>query len=675
MNKREYLANLQSLSNKSKINEFSLADAMAMGLIGIGNSPTDPSDKINKRKKELEAKGAPTSFEAPTPSAEPTPAELLASDKRSRDASVVADPGGVINVAGARGDGASNQKALKAGLDNINRQRQAGEISAVQAADYRAQLSDRAGAAIGEVEQQEKESAVEKGLDRVADVAEFIPGAGQGVAALHAASYGLRAAMYGDEDGKYAKGALQSGINAVLPSVLGAAGKVATKGFGLAAAGAGKVAPTAVGKVGQAATAVGEKIAGAGTSVGGAVERAAEKVIGTNATALGAAALKAPGNAVGSMAGAYGGYEAAKEADLGLVGTAAAVIGGGIVGGKAANLGNQVPGLGRVIPDIEGSIARNLGRVVGGAARGVNDAAGKIPMPSMPSMPSLPAGVRNKIGAVAVAASQLLPAGGAQAASRIAVPQAGTAISAVERGVVNAERVSVAERLPERLPERVPETAPRAAEKVPERAPENAPTSSERAPERASASSNVQAKVEASAKQTLTNNSKAAETNPAIDTAPAPAKAPATDKVPAADKAPVADKAPAADEAPARNPVADTEPVREPVRETKPSKSTKTTTGKTPVATPSSELSGEPVVGADDSFAGRQFGYDRTNFNKVTGVVGDSTQRNRESRPSSPPTRKLIPRPQLENFNMKKTIKDKIKAKLNSAKNIGKDGY
>ena len=50
MNKREYLANLQSLSNKSKINEFSLADAM--GLIGIGNSPTDPSDKINKRKRQ-----------------------------------------------------------------------------------------------------------------------------------------------------------------------------------------------------------------------------------------------------------------------------------------------------------------------------------------------------------------------------------------------------------------------------------------------------------------------------------------------------------------------------------------------------------------------------------------------------------------------------------------------
>jgi hypothetical protein len=668
MNKREYLANLQSLSNKSKINEFSLADAM--GLIGIGNSPTDPSDKINKRKKELEAKGAPTSFEAPTPNTEPT---------TSVNTSKTASDGGVINVAGAKGDGESNQKALKAGLDNINRQRQAGEISAKDAADYRAQLSDRAGAAIGEVEQQEKESAVEKGLDRVADVAEFIPGAGQGVAALHAASYGVRAAMYGDEDGKYAKGALQSGINAVLPSVLGAAGKVATKGLGLAAAGAGKVAPTAVGKVAQAATAVGEKLAGAGTSVGGAVERAAEKVIGTNATALGAAALKAPGNAVGSMAGAYGGYEAAKEADLGLVGTAAAVIGGGIVGGKAANLGNQVPGLGRVIPDIEGSVARNLGRVVGGAARGVNDAAGKIPMPSMPSMPSLPAGVRNKIGAVAVAASQLLPAGGAQAASRIAVPQAGTAISAVERGVVNAERVSVAERLPERVPERAPETAPRATEKVPERAPENAPTSSERAPERAperaSASSDIQAKVEANAKQTLINNSKAAETNPTIDTAPAPTKAPATDKVPAADKAPVADKAPAADEAPARNPVADKEPVREPVRETKPSKSTKTTTGKTPVATPSSELSGEPVVGADDSFAGRQFGYDRTNFNKVTGVVGDSTRRSINSTPPSPPTRKLIPRPQLENFNMKKTIKDKIKAKLNSAKNIGKDGY
>jgi hypothetical protein len=363
--------------------------------------------------------------------------------------------------------------------------------------------------------------------------------------------------MYGDEDGKYAKGALQSGINAVLPSALGAAGKVATKGFGLAAAGAGKVAPTAVGRVAQAATAVGEKLAGAGTSVGGAVERAAEKVIGTNATALGAAALKAPGNAVGSMAGAYGGYEAAKEADLGLVGTAAAVIGGGIVGSKLVGGGNKAlegTFLGKVRADPEGSIARNVGRVVGGAARGVNDAAGKIPMPSMPSMPSLPAGVRNKIGAVAVAASQLLPAGGAQAASRIAVPQAGTAISAVERGVVNAERVSVAERLPERAPERAPENAPRETEKVPERAPENAPTSSERA----SASSDIQAKVEANAKQTLINNSKAAETNPTIDTAPAPTKAPAPDKVPAADKAPVADKAPAADEAPARNPVADT---------------------------------------------------------------------------------------------------------------------
>jgi hypothetical protein len=398
---------------------------------------------------------------------------------------------------------------------------------------------------------------------------------------------------------------------------------------------------------------------------------------------LGAAALKAPGNAVGSMAGAYGGYEAAKEADLGLVGTLAAVVGGGIVGGKVVGGGNKaLEGnfLGKVRADPEGSIARNVGRVVGGAARGVNDAAGKIPMPSMPSMPSLPAGVRNKIGAVAVAASQLLPAGGAQAASRIGVPQAATAISAVERGVVNAERVSVAERLPERAPERAPENAPRAAEKVPERAPENAPTSSERAPERASASSDIQAKVEANAKQTLINNSKAAETNPTIDTAPAPTKAPAPDKVPAADKAPVADKAPAADEAPARNPVADKEPVREPVREptrdTKPSKPTKTTTEpKTPVATPSSELSNEPVVGADDSFAGRQFGYDRTNFNKVTGVVGDSTRRSINSTPPSPPTRKLIPRPQLENFNMKKTIKDKIKAKLNSAKNIGKDGY
>lgn len=667
MNKREYLSNLQSLSNKSKINEFSLADAM--GLIGIGNSPTDPSDKINKRKKELEAKGAPTSFEAPTPSAEPT---------TSVNTSKTASDGGVINVAGARGDGESNQKALKAGLDNINKQRQAGEISAKDAADYRAQLSDRAGAAIGEVEQQEKESAVEKGLDRVADVAEFIPGAGQGIAAAHALSYGAREAMYGDEDGKYRKGAIQSGINAVLPSVLGAAGKVATKGLGLAAAGAGKVAPTAVGKVAQATTAVGEKLAGAGTSVGGAVERAAEKVIGTNATALGAAALKAPGNAVGSMAGAYGGYEAAKEADLGLVGTAAAVVGGGIVGGKVVGGGNKAlegTFLGKVRADPEGSIARNLGRVVGGAARGVDDAAGKIPMPSMPSLPSLPAGVRNKIGAAAVAASQLLPAGGAQAASRIGVPQAVTAISAVERGLGTAERVSVAERLPERLPERVPETAPRAAEKVPERATENAPTSSERATERAPATSNVQAKVEASAKQTLTNNSKAAETNPAIDTAPAPAKVPAPDKVPAADKAPVADKAPAADEAPARNPVADTEPVREPARDTKPSKSTKTTTGKTPVATPSSELSNEPVGGADDSFTGKQFGYSSTNFNKVTGVVGDSTQRNRESKPSSPPTRKLIPRPQLENFNMKKTIKDKIKAKLNNAKNIGRDGY
>lgn len=666
MNKREYLSNLQSLSNKSKINEFSLADAM--GLIGIGNSPTDPSDKINKRKKELEAKGAPTSFEAPTPSAEPTPAELLASDKRSRDASVVADPGGVINVAGARGDGESNQKALKAGLDNINKQRQAGEISAKDAADYRAQLSDRAGAAIGEVEQQEKDSAGEGGADQGINVLEYTPVVGQGVAALHALSYGAREAMYGDEDGKYRKGAIQSGINAVLPSVLGAAGKVATKGLGLAAAGAGKVAPTAVGKVAQATTAVGEKLAGAGTSVGGAVTRTAEKVIGTNATALGAAALKAPGNAVGSMAGAYGGYEAAKEADLGLVGTAAAVVGGGIVGGKLVGGGNKAlegTFLGKVRADPEGSIARNLGRVVGGAARGVNDAAGKIPVPSMPSLPSLPAGVRNKIGAVAVAASQLLPAGGAQAASRIGVPQAATAISAVERGVGNAERVSVAEK--------VPETAPTSSERATERAPENAPTSSERA----TATSNVQAKVEASAKQTLTNNSKAAETNPAIDTAPAPAKAPATDKVPAADKAPAVDRAPAADEAPARNPVADTEPVREPARDTKPSKSTKTTTGKTPVATPSSELSGEPVVGADDSFAGRQFGYDRTNFNKVTGVVGDSTQRNsnRESKPSSPLTRKLIPRPQLENFNMKKTIKDKIKAKLNNAKNIGRDGY
>ena len=673
MNKREYLSNLQSLSNKSKINEFSLADAM--GLIGIGNSPTDPSDKINKRKKELEAKGAPTSFEAPTPSAEPT---------TSINTSKTASDGGVINVAGARGDGESNQKALKAGLDNINRQRQAGEISAKDAADYRAQLSDRAGAAIGEVEQQEKESAVEKGLDRVADVAEFIPGAGQGVAALHALSYGAREAMYGDEDGKYRKGAIQSGINAVLPSVLGAAGKVATKGLGLAAAGAGKVAPTAVGKVAQATTAVGEKLAGAGTSVGGAVERAAEKVIGTNATALGAAALKAPGNAVGSMAGAYGGYEAAKEADLGLVGTAAAVIGGGIVGGKVVGGGNKAlegTFLGKVRADPEGSIARNLGRVVGGAARGVNDAAGKIPVPSMPSLPSLPAGVRNKIGAVAVAASQLLPAGGAQAASRIGVPQAATAISAVERGVGNAERVSVAER--------VPETAPRAAEKVPERAPENAPTSSERATERAPenaptsserapATSNVQAKVEANAKQTLINNSKAAETNPVIDTAPAPAKAPAPDKVPAADKAPVADKAPAADKVRAADKAPVREPVREPTRDTKPSKPTTTTTGpKTPVATPSSELSGEPVGGADDSFAGKQFGYTSTIFGKAAGVVGDSTQRNsnRESKPSSPLTRKLIPRPQLENFNMKKTIKDKIKAKLNSAKNIGKDGY
>ena len=666
MNKREYLANLQSLSNKSKINEFSLADAM--GLIGIGNSPTDPSDKINKRKKELEAKGAPTSFEAPTPPTEPI--------TTTTGTDVVADPGGIINVAGARGDGESNRKALKAGLDNINRLRQAGEISAKDAADYRAQLSDRAGAAIREVEQQEKESAVEKGLDRVADVAEFIPGAGQGVAALHALSYGAREAMYGDEDGKYRKGAIQSGINAVLPSVLGAAGKVATKGLGLAAAGAGKVAPTAVGKVAQATTAVGEKLAGAGTSVGGAVERAAEKVIGTNATALGAAALKAPGNAVGSMAGAYGGYEAAKEADLGLVGTAAAVVGGGIVGGKVVGGGNKAlegTFLGKVRADPEGSIARNLGRVVGGAARGVNDAAGKIPVPSMPSLPSLPAGVRNKIGAVAVAASQLLPAGGAQAASRIGVPQAATAISAVERGVGNAERVSVAER--------VPETAPRAAEKVPERAPENAPTSSERATERATenaptsserapATSNVQAKVEANAKQTLINNSKAAETNPVIDTAPAPAKAPAPDKVPAADKAPVADKVRAADKAPVR------EPVREPTRDTKPSKPTTTTTGpKTPVATPSSELSGEPVGGADDSFAGKQYGYTSTIFGKAAGVVGDSPQRNRESKPSSPPTRKLIPRPQLENFNMKKTIKDKIKAKLNSAKNIGKDGY
>jgi hypothetical protein len=80
------------------------------------------------------------------------------------------------------------------------------------------------------------------------------------------------------------------------------------------------------------------------------------------------------------------------------------------------------------------------------------------------------------------------------------------------------------------------------------------------------------------------------------------------------------------------------------------------------------------IDGPLNKFSGQQFGFDRTIFNNASGVVGDHPWDNYSTNIDTSPTPRRRPQPQYENFNMKKTIKDKIKAKLNNAKNIGKDG-
>ena len=81
------------------------------------------------------------------------------------------------------------------------------------------------------------------------------------------------------------------------------------------------------------------------------------------------------------------------------------------------------------------------------------------------------------------------------------------------------------------------------------------------------------------------------------------------------------------------------------------------------------------INGPFNKFSGQQFGFERTIFNNASGVVGNHSWDNYLTNIDTSPTPRTRPQPQYENFNMKKTIKDKIKAKLNSAKNIGKDGY
>ncbi|MFZ4598864.1 MAG: hypothetical protein ACOYNN_09490, partial [Terrimicrobiaceae bacterium] len=288
---------------------------------------------IAKRKKELEAKGAPTTQEAPTPPAEPVTTTTTA---KMSDAGV---------ITGTEKD----QEAIKKQQEKISDLAAKGELTPAQASQYGEQLGKRSQEATIERQRQESEKAVEKGLDRVATAASFVPVIGQGVAALHAGSLAARGALYGgkkmDDSGKmvaddkareyYTDAAITAIGGAALPAAVGVAGKAIAK-----------AAPAATATVKAAAAKAGEAAA---KKIGAGIATVAGEKAATAVGKVASAAAKAGPNPVGMAAGGLAGVETARQQEMGLAAGAATVLGGALLGGYATSAANKIPGLGKVV--------------------------------------------------------------------------------------------------------------------------------------------------------------------------------------------------------------------------------------------------------------------------------------------------------------------------------------
>lgn len=590
MDKKTYLTNLASLSSKNPLHEFTgmIPTEIANTNKGIAQSTKDRerADHAAKLKAELEKTPA-KEFVPPTPDE----AEETAKAETTSTTTDKVDTGGdKISANGSDEDNLdASGKAQKKFLDMAK----SGEITTAQAVDYSAQVNQRVQDAIGEKKKREIESAVEKGLDRVADVAEFVPVLGQGVAAAHAASYGARAAMYGDEDGRYTSGAITSGINAVLPSVIGLAGK-GLKAVGAATtAGAAKVAPSATATVAKSATAVADKLTKAAEVAKSGVGAASEKIIGTKATGALAKAIASSGNAIGSVGGAYGAFAATENSDIGMPARIAAVIAGGIVGGKAVNLGHTVPGLGKNVKmaDVTASIGK--------AASSVAQAIPRPTMPTLPSIavsPALKQAVKQKLRVGMVAASIALqgPAAIGPAATHMIAPQ--TAIASVERAAVR-EAIPIS-----KTPIEAPTKAPTPVE-TQTKAPIGSPvTSQTKAPDVAKATETTKTTRQTEAPDVAKETKIARENTAARQVETAPVKEVENIRRDQTNSAKAEEKI-------------------EPKIKNDPIKLPKQTPPPPPIVPVGGDETGEGS-GSDGSFAGRQYGYERTLLSKRSGVIG-----------------------------------------------------
>jgi len=192
----------------------------------------EQASNIAKRREQLRAKGAPKSFEEPTPPTEPVTYTTGVSQK-------VADPKDSISWRGAVGYGADetgdqNSEALRRAQERFSSMVKSGEMTGRDAAEYSDQLMKRDAAAQQERHSLEFENDLENKAQNLGLLAQFLDPTGRAsVVAL--ASAAARKALYGNEGnplGKqnYNDEMKMAALNIVAPAAIRAAGKGKTTG-------------------------------------------------------------------------------------------------------------------------------------------------------------------------------------------------------------------------------------------------------------------------------------------------------------------------------------------------------------------------------------------------------------------------------------------------------------